>query len=108
MNQEAKIEKLLKKHDLEKQAAVLEFNNFREKATLKEQKMLGEFQQKFEGLKKEIESMNKKFQDKLHQLESINQSLQKDLETSKSSGSAGLVNILSFPYERVTCERLSA
>lgn len=93
MNQEAKIEKLIKKHELEKQAAQNEFNSFRDKAVVKEQKIASEFQSKFDNLKKEVEIMNKKFQEKLSQLESVNQDLQKALESSTVSGLAGMVII---------------
>ena len=82
---------MIKKHDLEKQSAQLEFNNFREKAAAKELKIASEYQQKFDGLRKEVEIMNKKFQEKLSQFESVNQDLQKALESSTVTGLAGLV-----------------
>eukprot|EP01035_Chromulina_nebulosa_P024906 gene24906-32457_t len=93
VNQDAKIDKLIKKHDLEKQSAQLEFNNFREKAAAKELKIAAEFQQKFDGLRKEVEIMNKKFQEKLSQFESVNQDLQKALESSTVTGLAGLTEL---------------
>lgn len=96
---------MTKKHDLEKQAAQLEFNNFREKSSLKEQKIASEFTQKFENVKKEVESLNKKFQEKLQQLESLNQDMKKALESSTNSGAAGMVITylaLFLPYTIVT------
>ncbi len=103
INQDAKIEKLQKKHDLEKQAALQEFNNFKAKMTEREQKVSNEFQAKFDAVRKEIENMNKKFQEKIQQFDSANQELKKALQDSSSSGSLGMMELQS-QHEREIAE----
>lgn len=93
MNNDAKLEKLQKKHELEKQAAVQELSNFKAKMNEREQKISSEFQAKFDGVRKEIENMNSKFQEKIAQFEGANQELRRALDAASTSGSNGLAEL---------------
>jgi hypothetical protein len=72
VNQEARLEKLQKKHDIEKQQALLEITAVKTKMNEREVKISTEFQGKFDNLKREVDNMNKRFQEKIQQFESVN------------------------------------
>eukprot|EP01032_Pedospumella_encystans_P026280 gene26280-29686_t len=87
LNQDAKLEKLQKKHEAEKQAAIQEFNNFKAKMTERDQKIAQGFQKKYDGVRAELEGMNKKFLERIEQFESTNRDLKRALEDSSKNSS---------------------
>lgn len=87
VNQEALLEKLTKKHDAEKQQAMKEFQTFKSKATEKEAKIVREYQDKFDGLQAEIETMNGRFKEKITAFELANKDLKVSLEQARNLAS---------------------
>ncbi len=87
LNQDAKLEKLQKKHEAEKQAAIQEFNNFKAKMTERDQKIAQGFQKKYDGVRAELEGMNKKFLERIEQFENTNRDLKRALEDSSKNSS---------------------
>jgi phage host-nuclease inhibitor protein Gam len=74
-NEAAKIDKLQKKHDLEKQQAMLELATMKKKMNDKETSMANEYEAKFAEVKAQVETMNKQFQEKIQKFESTNKVL---------------------------------
>jgi hypothetical protein len=87
-NNEKALEKLQKKHELERAAAQQQLNELKQKTAEREQKIAAEFQTKLEQLRKEIEGMNNRFRDKIDGFEALNAELKKSLEDANRSGSA--------------------
>lgn len=83
INLEAQLSKLQKKHDLEKQTALQEFQAFKDKMNNREQKSNREFQSKLAEIRTETEKMNSKFQERILNFESVNQELKKSLDAAK-------------------------
>jgi len=101
MNQDAKIEKLQKKHEAEKQTAIQEFNNFKAKMNERDQKIAQSFQTKYAALRGELETMNKKFQEKVEQFEKTNKSLKESLDATSKSGSSSIAELTKKHEEEV-------
>lgn len=93
LNQDVKVEKLVKKHDQEKQAAQSEVVALKTKLQEREQKLSQDFQSKYEALRREVEMMNKKFQEKIQQFESVNTDLRRAVEDAQQTGSLGLEDL---------------
>lgn len=103
MNQEAKIEKLVKKHEQEKSQAMQEMASLKQKMSERESKIAQEFQNKYDLVRREVDTMNKKFQERIQQFESINQDLKKQVEDASHSGSQGMEE-LKKKYEKELAE----
>lgn len=108
MNQDAKIEKLQKKHDAEKAAALQEFNNFKAKMQDRDQKIAAEFKKKYDGLRTDVEAMNGRFQERIAQFESANKDLKAALADAAKSGSDGVAQMkLKYEHEMEEMVRVS-
>ncbi|KAJ1421006.1 hypothetical protein B484DRAFT_481233 [Ochromonadaceae sp. CCMP2298] len=90
MNQDARIEKLQKKHDQEKAAALQEFSNFKSKMDQRDQKVASGFQAKYAATRAELEGMNRTFAERVDLFEATNKKLKSALEDSSKSGTAGM------------------
>lgn len=77
-----------KKHASEKESALKEMANFKNKSLEREKNISNEFQSKFDSLKDEVGKMNNNFQEKINKFESINSELKKALEKAKTNGEA--------------------
>ena len=88
VNQDAKLEKLQKKHDLEKQQAMLELQALKKKMVEKEANLSNDYKQKFDGLKAQIENMNKQFQEKIEKFETTNKNLRAAVDAAKNDNTA--------------------
>lgn len=72
INQDVKLEKLQKKHEIEKENALKEFANFKSKMNERDTKINQIFQKKYDILQQEVENMNKKFLTRIDEFEVIN------------------------------------
>eukprot|EP01041_Mallomonas_annulata_P004098 gene4098-8148_t len=93
VNQEAMLDKLRKKHELEKQAAIQEFDKYKSKVSEKETKITKDYQEKFESLRGEIDTMNNRFKEKLVAFENVNKDLRKSMEQMENSSSSNMTEI---------------
>jgi predicted nucleic acid-binding Zn-ribbon protein len=105
VNVEVQLTKLQKKHDSEKQAALQEMQSLKEKLSGREAKIAKEYQQKFDGMRGDIEKMNSKFQEKIDTFDNANQDLKKQLETARKAGSSELV-VSREKFERELAEAI--
>ena len=87
VNQEALMDKMMKKHEVEKTNAIADLEKYKSKMNEREQKISKEYQNKFDGMRDEITKMNSKFQEKISTFEAINGDLKKSIEDQKSTGS---------------------
>ena len=85
VNSDAKLEKQMKKHESEKQAALQEFHKYRSQCEIRETRIASDYQMKFQGLKDEVEKMNGRFREKILSFESTNSELKKSLEMSTTN-----------------------
>jgi len=90
VNQEAKLEKLQKKHDLEKQQAMLELQALKKKMMDKENSISSDYQDKFNELSVQVEGINKQFQDKIRKFEASNKSLKAALDAANAVDAASI------------------
>jgi hypothetical protein len=84
------MEKLLKKHELEKQTAIQDFESYKIKATDMAQRISRDYRGKFESQEQAINDMNKKYQEKITNFEACSDELNLSLEKSKSSNSVSI------------------
>lgn len=69
INQEVKVEKLVKKHEAERAAAQAELQAFKARQGEREQKLTADYQTKYEALRKEVEAVGKRFAERLQALD---------------------------------------
>lgn len=93
MNQDARLEKLMKKHESEKEAALKELNHFKSKMGDRDHKIAQAFQKKLDGLRGDLEAANKRFLERMEQFEAANKELRRSLEESSRSGAAGMSDV---------------
>jgi len=89
------MEKMQKKHDEEKAAAVREMLALKVKYESRETKLSREYQLKFENVSGEVDSMNKKFTEKIDNFERINRELKAALDAAANSGSQGMKDLVA-------------
>ena len=92
-NVEIQIEKLTKKHEIEKQNALKELESYKLKVKEREQKVAAEFQSKFESTQDKVEKMNAKFRERIEAFDKLSQQYQTDILNARTSGSASLEEI---------------
>lgn len=94
-----RLEKLQKKHDAEKAAAQNELQQLKKQFDEKEKKISGEFVNKYNQIRTQIEDMNNKFAEKLKSYEQLNQTLQQSLSSNQSNSSQAIDDIRA-KYEK--------
>ncbi len=77
--------------------------NLKQKMAERESKIAQEFQNKYDLLRREVDTMNKKFQERIQQFDTINQDLKKKVEDASLSGSQGMED-LKRKYEKELAE----
>ncbi len=77
--------------------------NLKQKMAERESKIAQEFQNKYDLLRREVDTMNKKFQERIQQFDTINQDLKKQVEDASHSGSQGMED-LKRKYEKELAE----
>lgn len=84
------MEKLLKKHELEKQTAIQDFESYKIKATDMAQRISRDYRSKFESQEVAINDMNKRYQEKIANFEACSDELNLSLQNSKSSSNTSI------------------
>lgn len=87
------MEKLLKKHELEKQTAIQDFESYKMKATDMAQRISRDYRSKFESQEVAINDMNKRYQEKIANFEACSDELNLSLQNSKSSSNTSIDNM---------------
>lgn len=84
------MEKLLKKHELEKQTAIQDFESYKIKATDMAQRISRDYRGKFESQELAINDMNTRYQEKITNFEACSDELNLSLEKSRSSNTLSI------------------
>lgn len=84
------MEKLLKKHELEKQTAIQEFESYKIKVSDMTQRISRDYQGKFESQELAINDMNQRYHERITNFEAYSDELNMCLENSKSSSNISI------------------
>jgi predicted nucleic acid-binding Zn-ribbon protein len=93
LNQDHRLSVLQKKWDEEREAASQDVKNYKKKMDEREKRIGAEYQQKYDNLKGEVETMNGKFQERIREFESVQQSLKQQLSDAHLKSNSGMSEI---------------